>query len=115
MTLLEWNLHKMLTSKTVEPYVCDEIIDANTDAICLVEYLHDDFIINCLREKYYIAETNNDGGNDILVAVNKTIVKNGIRIIKKTEVAGCYRFLHIAYNSQDDKEINLIGIRMCFR
>lgn len=112
MKLLEWNIHKMTNKVLVKPFVYNRILEQQADIICLVEYIDDIRIKNALSGGYWIKESIALSGNQILIAISKKIAPNGIELIRATEEASCYNFLHISYTNSCNKKFSVIGVRM---
>lgn len=112
MKLLEWNLHKMTNNILVKPFVYNRILAQEADIICLVEYIDDIGIKSTLSEEYWISESIARSGNQILIAISKKIAPNGIELIRATEEALCYNFLHISFTTSRNKKFSVIGVRM---
>lgn len=112
MKLLEWNIHKMTNNVLVKPFVYNRILEQEADIICLVEYIDDIGIKNKLSGEYWIRESIARSGNQILIAISKKIAPNGIELIRATEEASCYNFLHISFTNSYNKKFSVIGVRM---
>ena len=112
LTILEWNLHKMTHATPVKPFVCRRISEQNPDLICLVEYRDDAGIRNTLGEHYWIAESDRASGNQVLLAVRKTLAPDGIRVLRTKEEPGCFNFLHVSFSLPHTGPFALLGIRM---
>lgn len=112
LTLLEWNLHKMTHSAPVPPFVCRRILSPDPDLICLVEYRTDPGILAALKNAYWVAESIPASGNQILLAVRRTLAPKGIQIVRRKEEPGCFNFLHIRFSYGEKRFLSLLGVRM---
>ncbi len=112
LTLLEWNLHKMTHSAPVPPFVCRRILSPDPDLICLVEYRTDPGIRAALKNAYWVAESIPASGNQILLAVRRTLAPKGIQVVRRVEEPGCFNLLHICFSYGEKRSLSLLGVRM---
>lgn len=110
--LIEWNINKRSTNTPCKEYICNRILNQNADIICLTEYLEDELIKRSLNEAYWITESICSQGNQILIAIKKSLSKEKPIIIKNNDEPNCYNFLHIRLKRSIDKYISIIGMRM---
>lgn len=112
LSLLTWNIHKMTHDIPVKPFVYNRISAVDVDIICIVEYIKDEGIRSVLEDDYHIEESIAKTGNQILIAIKKTVAPFGIELIRATEEKDCYNFLHVSFLNKDEKRLSVIGVRM---
>lgn len=112
LTLLEWNLHKMTHSVPVPPFVCRRILSPAPDLICLVEYRTDPGIRRALSDAYWLAESTPASGNQVLLAVRRTLAPEGIQVVRQTDEPGCFNILHARFSDEAGCVRSLLGVRM---
>lgn len=112
MKVLEWNINKRTRTSLVEPFVCEKILSQEADVICLVEYTEDFRIKNALEGSYWTFESVRSNGNQILLAVKKSFVKDRPIIVRNYDEYSCYNFLHIRIKTLDEKELSILGVRL---
>lgn len=111
MKLIEWNINKRSKNVPCKEYVRKRILEQDADIICLTEYLNDESIQNSLTDKYWIKESKCSQGNQVLLAVKKSFVKEKPTLIRKNDEPGCYNFLHLWVKSNLGT-FSVVGIRM---
>lgn len=79
-TLLEWNIHKMTKDIPVEKFVIKRILIGHPDIIILVEYKRDTLIEDALINDYFYDVSIGAKGNDVLVAIKKSIVLEDLEV-----------------------------------
>lgn len=110
--VLEWNINKRTRTSFVELFVCERILMQEADVVCLVEYTEDLRIKKALEKIYWISESVRSNGNQILLAVKKSFVKEQPVIVRNYDEDSCYNFLHIRINTLDGKEVSVLGVRL---
>ena len=113
MIVLEWNINKRSAKNILaEPFVSQRVLSQNADVICLVEYTTDIVIKEALRPLYWVFESVLSSGNQILLAVKKSFVKEKPIVIRDYDEPNCYNFLHIKMIGLDGNPFHVIGLRM---
>lgn len=112
MKLIEWNINKRSADIISPSFVSKRLLDHKADVICLLEYIADSGIRSALNEQYWFAESINESGNQVLIAVKKNYAPNGIKVVCDKEKKECYNFLHIDFEDCAGEVISLIGLRM---
>lgn len=115
--IVEWNIHKMSRSITVETFVITRILRDNPDIIVLVEYKKDNLIEECLNTSYFFDSSIGKKGNDVLIAIKKEIVDKGSSVFFNKnffEVSlGVDQptVLDATFMTKAKKKISIIGLR----
>lgn len=110
MTFLSWNIHKMKTKRPAPGFVTDLLVQKSPDVICLVEYIADAGIRQALQENYHIAESVPLSGNQVLIAVKKTLT-DSLTVVDDKEIQGCWNFLHVSFTAADGVTYSVLGVR----
>lgn len=122
MKILEWNINQRSPEKRLKnnisflpeipSFVYSRIMEQKADIVCLTEYYSNSEFREKLENDYWVQESENMSGNQILLAVSKRFAPEPIECVRKTDEKGCYNFLHIRFLDNMNRNLSVIGIRM---
>ena len=112
MRVAFWNIHKMTRCVPAPAFVAQTLLSAEADVICLTEYVTDPALVQALAAGYHVAESRTVTGNQVLLAVRRTFAPDGIRIVAADELPDSCNLLHITFDREDGRPLDVLGIRM---